>query len=846
MAKKRTKEQKKIIVSFIGMFFLCLCMVVIQSRFMSNRSQEVIGELGELYMEEMNRQIQQNFEGITKLWMREGQSIISKIPQEEFVYGEQWKSEMAKTVEVMSFSSMELYDASGEHEVIYGKHAKSENTTDIQKLLMEQNKWISGGRDEDGNKVILFALEASYPMADGKTSSMMVLSLPQEELEKALVLGDEKSLAYSMIIRADGSFIVQGDVKEDNYFDRLVNRTEAAYGKMPENYMQELQAAIADNENYIERIKTEGENKQLYCIPLKGTDWYLVSIMPYSILENTINDLGSARQSSLIGMVVFILLMMTGVFIMYYQMTQRQMKELEIAKREAENANKAKSEFLSSMSHDIRTPINGIVGMTAIALSNIHDVEKVQDCLKKITLSSRHLIGLINDVLDMSKIESGKISLNMDIFSLRETMDSIVNIVRPQVEDKGQHFDIFIRNIETEMVCCDSVRLNQVLLNLLSNAIKFTDKGGSINVYLNQEASPKGPEYVRCHFRVKDTGIGMSEEFQQKIFESFSREDQARKIEGTGLGMAITRYIVELMEGEIELRSHQGVGTEFHIILDLERGEEILGNMILPLWNILIVDNNLDLCKSAASQLEELGIKADWTVTGEQALMLVEDRLNKPDAYDIVLLDWRMPGMNGLETARELQKIAGEDLPILIISAYDWSDIKDEAQKVGVKGFISKPLFKSNLYLELSKFSGGRSETVQPEETGCNFENKRILLAEDNELNMEIAKELLEEIGVEVDWAEDGKICTEMFAESEEGYYDAVLMDIRMPVMNGYTACETIRSMERSDADLPIIAMTADAFSEDKQRSIESGMNEHIAKPIDIDKLYQILEHYLK
>lgn len=226
--------------------------------------------------------------------------------------------------------------------------------------------------------------------------------------------------------------------------------------------------------------------------------------------------------------------------------------------------------------------------------------------------------------------------------------------------------------------------------------------------------------------------------------------------------------------------------------------------------------------------------------------MLVEDRLNKPDAYDIVLLDWRMPGMNGLETARELQKIAGEDLPILIISAYDWSDIKDEAQKVGVKGFISKPLFKSNLYLELSKFSGGRSETVQPEETGCNFENKRILLAEDNELNMEIAKELLEEIGVEVDWAEDGKICTEMFAESEEGYYDAVLMDIRMPVMNGYTACETIRSMERSDADLPIIAMTADAFSEDKQRSIESGMNEHIAKPIDIDKLYQILEHYLK
>lgn len=846
MTKQRNKPQRQVIISFIGMCFLCICMLVVQSIFMSRKSQETIGELGELYMGEMNRQIQQNFEGITNLWLREVQSIISKVPPEESVYGEKWKSELAKTVDVMSFSALELYSASGEQEVIYGKAAKSENSLGVQKLLMEQNKWISGGSDEDGNKVILFAMEASYPMADGKTSSMMVLSLPQEELEKALVLDDEKSLAYSMIIRSDGSFIVQGDVEEENYFDRLMNGAETFDGKIPEVYVEELQAAIADNVNYTEQIKTDGENQQLYCIPLKGTDWYLVSIMPYSVLENTISDLGDSRQSSLVGMVVFIFVMMSGVFIMYYQMTQRQMKELEIAKREAENANKAKSEFLSSMSHDIRTPINGIVGMTAIALSDVRDVEKVQNCLKKVMFSSRHLIGLINDVLDMSKIESGKITLNMDILSLREAMDSIVNIVRPQVEDKGQHFDIFIRDIETEWVCCDGLRLNQVLLNLLSNAIKFTGKGGRINVYLNQEVSPKGSEYVRCHFKVKDTGIGMSQEFQKKIFESFSREDQARKIEGTGLGMAITRHIVDLMEGEISLKSRQGEGTEFHIILDLKRIDEKIEDMRLPLWNILIVDNNLDLCKSTANQLEDMGINAEWAVSGEQAIQMVAKNLNKPEAYHIVLLDWRMPGMNGLETARELQKIAGEDLPILIISAYDWSDIKDEAQKVGVKGFISKPLFKSNLYLELSKYAEEASVIVQSDEQGYNFENKRILLAEDNELNMEIAKELLEEVGAKVDWAEDGKICTEMFAESEEGYYDAVLMDIRMPVMNGYTACERIRSMKRSDADLPIIAMTADAFSEDKQRSIESGMNEHVAKPIDIDKLYQILQHYMK
>lgn len=842
------KTKQKLIASFAVLIFLCICIMFVQSHFMSMKSRETIGEVGELYMSEVNRQMQQKFEAVTDIWRHEGQAIIQRTPPEEAVYGEELKEELAMSTYGRSFVSLELYSDSGAHEVIYGNPTTSENPLGVQKLLEEQNKWISGGRDSEGNKMTLFALKVSYPMAGGETSSMMVLGLPQEELERALVLDDDRSLAYSMIIRAKGTFIAQGkDITGENYFDRLREKAETLDGKEPEDYVRELQEAMEVGDSYSAQIRTEDETKHLYCIPLDGSDWYLISVMPYGALENAINDLGNARQTSLIGMICIMLSAMVLVFILYYRMSQRQMKRLETAIKETNEANKAKSEFLSNMSHDIRTPVNGIVGMTTIALANVQDVAKVQACLKKISLSSRHLIGLINDVLDMSKIESGKISLNMDVISLSETMDAIVNIVQPQVKNKKQHFDIFIRDIETEMVCCDDVRLNQVLLNLLSNAIKFTEEGGTIHVYLSQEESPRGPEYVRCHFKVKDTGIGMSEEFQQKIFESFSREDRARKIEGTGLGMTITRYIVEMMEGTIELKSRRGEGTEFHITLDLERAEERYEDMTLPPWNLLVVDNNQDMCESAAGQLKEIGVQAEWATSGEQALKMVEERLNKPEAYDVVLLDWQMPGMNGVETARELHKIVGDELPILIISAYDWSDIEEEARQAGVMGFIPKPLFKSNMYLELSKFAGERpEEAAEPEKQEISFENKRILLAEDNELNMEIAKELLEDIGFEVDWAEDGKKCTEMFADSAEGYYDAVLMDIRMPVMDGYTACKVIRSMDRSDAGLPIIAMTADAFSEDMKKSMEYGMNEHVAKPIDIDKLYQVLMHYIK
>ena len=545
------------------------------------------------------------------------------------------------------------------------------------------------------------------------------------------------------------------------------------------------------------------------------------------------------------------------VFFLYFRMSRRQLAEVEQAQREAENArqeaeraNRAKSEFLSNMSHDIRTPMNAIVGMTAIAAAHLdRDPGQVKDCLRKISLSSQHLLGLINDVLDMSKIESGKLTLNMGRLSLRETMDAIVSIIQPQVKEKGQVFDIFIRDILSEDVYCDGVRLNQVLLNLLSNALKFTPEGGSIFVTLVQEPSPRGERFVRTHFRVKDTGIGMSPEFQAKIFESFAREDSARvqKIEGTGLGMAITKYIVDEMKGDIQVSSQVGEGTEFHVTLDLERVDQPESEMSLPHWEMLVVDNDEALCRSAAATLEEIGVHAEWALDGESAVAMTEERHRRGEDYHVVLLDWQMPGMDGLETARALRVHLGDQVPILLISAYDWSDIEEEARAAGISGFISKPLFRSSLYYGLRPYAGAQEgPAVPPPEGHADFKGTRVLLAEDNDLNWEIAQELLSALGLELERAENGQVCLDKFRASPAGWYAAILMDIRMPVMNGYEAARAIRALDRPDAGVPIIAMTADAFAEDVQKCMDSGMNAHVAKPIDVREVARLLEKYIR
>ena len=843
------KTKRFLLVSMSCLVLLCVLIFIWLSSAMTGKSEEAINEVGKIYMSEMSMQLQQKFDAITMSWISQVEGIIRRTPPEENQYGQKMLDELALGASVRGFEYLGLYTFDGECEDIYGGPVSFYSEEEFQSTIEEEKKIISG-YDAEGEKLLFLTIDAEYPMKGGKDSDMLVAGLPMSQLEAALVLYEERSMVYTHIVRKDGGFVVRsGEAFRDNYFDRLLETISSESEKSPEEYIDEIQTAMEENGEYSALVISDDTHRHIYCAPLSNSDWYLVSVMPYGVLDDAIMHLSDERQKKMLTAGSIILAALLLIFIFYYRMSQQQLVELDKAEKAATSANKAKSEFLSSMSHDIRTPMNGIVGMTAIAIANIQDTARVQDCLKKISLSSRHLLGLINDVLDMSKIESGKLSLNIDILSLRDVMENIVNIIQPQIKERRQHFDIFIENIESEEVCCDGVRLNQVLVNLLSNAIKFTPEEGTINIYLYQEASPAGDSYVRCHFRVKDNGIGMSQEFQRKIFETFSREDsKVQKIEGTGLGMAITKFIVGMMGGTIEVESEQGKGSEFHVTIDLERATIQDADIVLPPWRLLVVDNNEDLCRSAASVLKGIGVQAEWVLNGREALQKIEENHRKNADYEIILLDWKMPDMNGLETTRGIRKIVGDDLPILIISAYDWSDIEEEARAAGAQGFISKPLFKSNLYLGLSRYVEGMLEDDEQEtnaEKELDFGGLRILLAEDNDLNWEIAEDILTDVGFEVEWAENGQICVDKFKQSELGYYDAVLMDIRMPVMNGYDAAKAIRALDRPDARLPIIAMTADAFSEDIQRCLECGMNEHVAKPIDIEKLMKLLKRYL-
>lgn len=816
---------------------------------MDRGSTEAVNDVGRLYMSEMNKQIQEKYTTVVDLKLSQVEGIIKRTPPESVHYGEEMLEELVISAEVRNFTYLGLYREDGTCEVIYGEPVQVIDEPEFLEGLSDENIKISSAENEAGERLLLLIRNAEYEMGDGSASAALVAGIPMDYLNEALFLGEDKGLVYSHIIREDGSYVIRnGDAFRESYFQRMQDMLTELDGKTPEDYIQELKDAIASKSDYTTMILEKGMRGHIYCSPLLESDWYLITVMPYGAMDDAINKLGNQRIYTLLGYCAVILGIILVMFVVYYRMSQKQIRELDEARREADHANKAKSEFLSNMSHDIRTPMNGIVGMTAIARTNIDDKERVKDCLEKITLSSKHLLGLINDVLDMSKIESGKLNLNMDMLSLRDAMESIVNIVQPQVKERRQHFDIFIQKILTENIYCDGVRLNQILINLLSNAIKYTPEEGRINVYLSQEESPVGKEYVRCHFRVKDSGIGMSEEFQKTIFDTFTREKvtQVDKTEGAGLGMAITKCIVDAMNGTIELHSAPGKGSEFHVILDLEKADTRVKNIMLPAWNALVVDNNEDLCNSAADALKEIGINPECAFGGREAVEMVKKRHERGDDYQLVLIDWKMPEMDGLETTKEIRKHLGDEVPILIISAYDWSDIKDEAIKAGAHGFISKPLFKSNLYLGLSRFVEGRDGMEDEDEKKVkDFTGKKILIAEDNDLNWEIANELLSAAGFKLERAENGKICVEKFEASKEGEYDVILMDIRMPVMNGYDAASAIRALDRSDAKLPIIAMTADAFSEDIQHSLDCGMNAHISKPIDVNKVINELTKYL-
>lgn len=852
---------------------------------MQNESQRVLNEVGTIYMKGMSEKISTHFETTVSLRMDPLNTIIANNPPESFTNGKDQREKLLYEGGIRGYDYLAFLDSKGEFHMIYGNAVELEDPEPFMQSILSGKEKVAVGHSINDDKIVMMGVPATYRMDNSEQSVALVAGIPASYINEILSLDTTEDMTYSHIIRRNGTFIIRNiDTDDKDYFETLRRTVTDTGDGSADNIIRDLTSAMESRADYSSVTFVNNERRHIYCKPLAHSEWYLITIMPYGILNTTISELDHMRVMLFVLCITIIVAVLCGVFVMYFAMTRKQIKLLDEAREAAKRESKAKSEFLSNMSHDIRTPMNAIVGMTAIAQTHLNDPQQLENCLGKISLSSKHLLGLINDILDMSKIESGKMTLSISEISLREIMDSVVSIVQPQVRAKHQHFDVFIDNIEYEHVFCDSLRLNQVLLNLLSNAIKFTPEEGKIEIHLSEDESERGSDYTHVHISVEDNGIGMTEEFQRSVFEAFTREDSKRvnKTEGTGLGMAITKFIVDAMNGTIELKSELGKGTRFDVAVDLEKAEAPIEEMILPQWHMLVVDDDEMICTSAIESLKRIGIDAECTLDGESAVKMIVKAANSPRPYQIILLDWKLPGIDGLETAREIRKALGSDIPILLISAYDWSEIESDALSAGITGFISKPLFQSTLYYGLKRFVSPNDEIQKnsdntdsvlnnsndPIDSNSNpapspsaetassdsefsgkskydFNGTHILVAEDNDLNWEIANELLSDFGLEIDRAENGKLCVEMLEASEPGYYKAILMDIRMPIMSGYEASESIRASEHADHNIPIIAMTADAFSDDVKRCLDAGMNAHTSKPIDVDNVVKLLRKYI-
>lgn len=532
----------------------------------------------------------------------------------------------------------------------------------------------------------------------------------------------------------------------------------------------------------------------------------------------------------------------------FVETQRRQKKELEKAILRVEEANNAKTQFLSSMSHDIRTPMNAIIGMTALASNHLDDKEYMKNCLNKMTLASNHLLTLINDVLDISKVESGRMALNPIVFSLAETVTNLVNIVRQQICGKCQKFDVRVHNIKKEFLFADELRLNQIFINILSNAVKYTPEGGHITMDLKEEFITGVSDKIRVIYIVEDDGIGMSKEFQENMYESFRRANPENHgdVLGTGLGLTISKTMIDLMNGTIECESELGKGTKFTVTLELSIAEKIMDDLILPPMEVLIADDDEIFLESAANTLIQMGISPDCVTNGEDAVKKTVEKHIRGNDYPVIIIDWQMPGMNGIETIRQIRAKVGESVSIIVVSAYEWQDIEVLAKEAGADGFISKPFFPSNVYENMVRILGLHTDVKTDDELdtwGPSVAGMNILVAEDNDINWEVAEEILGLYRISAVRAVNGKKCIDILNNAKEGAFDLVLMDIKMPILDGY---ETTRAIRESDNEyiknIPVVAMTADAFSEDIQRCKDVGMNGHIAKPLNVKNLVSVLD----
>ena len=672
--------------------------------------------------------------------------------------------------------------------------------------------------------------------ASSKTAVLLRV-VPISELEQKWVFPQEEFVnAELSMIDANGDYILKGNnFKNSSFFEfyKSYNPTEPASSK-------ELFDTITSSTGSVSMFNSRGQECILAFTPVTATaGWTLLGFVPAE-------DLHVDNENwLLIGVVSagLLILFLCDLFFMIHIN-----KKLKVTAREAEHANKAKTDFLSTMSHDIRTPMNAIIGLTTLAEKDLGDVESTKESLRKISLASNHLLTLINDILDISKVESGKLKLSPQSFSIAETVENLVNISQPMIKEKKIIFSFHIDKMEKEYLYTDQLRLNQIYINILSNAIQYTEPGGRVSVDMSEEESSI-PGCVRLTYVVADSGIGMSPEFMQTMYQPFSRQTDSRvnSIEGTGLGLAITKQMVDLMGGRIDCQSEQGKGTTFTVTLDIPQADKQLDDIQLDQVNALIVDDDEIVLQTMVSEFQSLGSAAEIAHSGKEALEMLTRKHESGKDYTLVILDWKMPDMDGIETIRRIRTEISGDIPILLTSAYDWSDIEDLAKDAGADGFISKPIFRSALYKKINSILGTESVSVEPEDDYSDLKGLNILVAEDIEINWMIISGMLSMIGITSEQAENGRVCVEKMRTAADGTYDLIFMDVQMPEMNGLDAARAIRQLENPRAaSIPIVAMTAEAFSENVTECLDAGMNGHIAKPIDIKLVIKEIRRIIK
>ena len=655
--------------------------------------------------------------------------------------------------------------------------------------------------------------------------AVLLRVIPVEKLQQKWVFpSDRYKDAEVSLIDSDGNYIIKGrDYKNSNFleFYKSYNQVDAAG-------VEELAEQLATQSGSFFMNNSRGEECLIAYAPISANQgWTILNYIQASSLDRSTVD-----WFLIVGVACALLFLLICDMAFMNWLNVR----LNETAKEAEAANRAKSDFLSAMSHDIRTPMNAILGLTTIAQRNVDDPAIVKDSLHKIGLASNHLLTLINDILDISKVESGKLSLTPVTFSIVEVTENLVNISQPMVKEKNIDFQFHANAVEHEYLCADQLRINQVFINILSNALKYTEPNGSVAVDL-QELESETPGMVRLVYRVADTGMGMSEEFMERMYESFSRQTDSRvnNVQGTGLGLAITKQMVDLMGGTIECQSKLGEGTTFTVTLDVPIAEREPEDMKLESVDALLVDDDEVFLQTAEYTFNSLEARVETASSGAQALEMVGARHSLHDDYGVIIVDWKMPDMDGIEVVRRVRALVGDQVPIILVSAYDWSDIEESAKEAGANGFISKPLFKSTLYRAINELLNIAEAPVANEDDHSDIEGMRVLVAEDNDINWEIINMLLSMHGIESEHAENGQIAVDMLSSSQPGDFDLVFMDVQMPVMNGIEATKAIRALPDEWAStIPIIATTADAFSEDVAKCLDAGMNSHIAKPIDI------------